>query len=194
MFNSLPVFSGGEYWEQFPAGNCAMMVALDGNVRAYVTSQLHEKFAWNMAYLPYAPGEEPYTFGWGNILGINSNTKELEAAWTFLKFYYTEGDPILAKYLAYPNTMNRKTLEIFRTLGPSMGHPTLDLSPIFDPAPRVHLNVAGLGLPASTDVLAILQDGVRKVVSGGSPSILTDAAARATVVLQKRARELGLLK
>jgi len=193
--NTQSYYAGGKPWEDFPAGIAGMIFQLEGGARGYIAQRLHEQFIWNFAYLPRAVEGEPYTFGWGNFMGINKQTRYVEEAWEFMKFYYTEGDPILAKYLAYPNTVSDKVMEVLESLGPAMGHPTLNLRPVYDPIPRTFARVDGQGLPASNEVIEILRQAVGRVVSGEeSPAILRDAAERATAVLQKRAGELGLLK
>ncbi len=89
--------------EAFPGQSVAMTYQWD----SYVARLLDwdPGFNWSVTWSPRGGGSETVSYGQGHIIGIMMDSKHHDAAWEFLKFYYSdEAQRLLATNFLYPMT------------------------------------------------------------------------------------------
>ncbi len=88
-------------WEN---GQMAMALDWEGRVLQHIAGKVHDKFDWRLSYMPTGQA------GSFTVLSVHQavilkQTKHPDEAWTFLKYFYLEGDLLFGQALLYPTTI-----------------------------------------------------------------------------------------
>lgn len=95
-------WAGGE--PAFPGGKVAMTYQWDSYVGKLL--QARPAFDWSVTWAPRGEPAETVSYGQGHVMGIMTGSKHPDAAWEFIKFYYsTAGQRQLAQNFLYPMTL-----------------------------------------------------------------------------------------
>jgi len=80
-------------------GTSAMWAEWDAFLSRYICEGWHQFFDWNTGYMPRGGNAPVFTYSQGHSLSIIKSSRHPEAAWEFMKFYYShEADEIRARY------------------------------------------------------------------------------------------------
>ncbi|HET7559850.1 MAG TPA: sugar ABC transporter substrate-binding protein, partial [Limnochordia bacterium] len=93
-------------WGDFRGQQVAMDYEWDSFVGKLLTGGT--SFDWSVTWAPRGPdAAEPVSYGQGHVMGIMKDSKNPQAAWQFVKFYYSDAaQALLAQHFLYPMTMN----------------------------------------------------------------------------------------
>lgn len=119
---------------QFAAGRSGMVANWEAYVGTLTTQQVHENFEWGMTYMPRGGNAPTLNYGQWHVMAILRTTKHPEAAWEFLKFYYSdEIQRLLGERSVEPATIvGRRTFGLEGPLPPGAARTTI-YGPVLDP-------------------------------------------------------------
>jgi multiple sugar transport system substrate-binding protein len=97
------VFGGSR--DHFSSSSMAMIFEWDAFIDNLRTRDL--PFEWSTTWMPRGDIAQPISYGQGHIMGIMTGSKHPEAAWEFIKFYYSpEAQRRLAQGFLFPMTQD----------------------------------------------------------------------------------------
>lgn len=103
-------------------------------VSVLTDQEAHKDFDWGMTYMPRGGDAPTITYGQWHLMAIMRTTKHPEAAWEFLKFYYSdEIQQLLGERGVEPATIiGRRTFGLEGPLPPGADRMTI-YAPVLDP-------------------------------------------------------------
>lgn len=101
VLTNYPVFGG--YMDEFFASGLAMTYQWDSFINILLKRDL--PFDWSATWAPRGDMSDPISYGQGHVMSIMTGSKHPEAAWQFMRFYYSATEQRrLAEAFLYPMT------------------------------------------------------------------------------------------